>query len=468
MSLPFSITPAAQRLALGISAAVAFAAIGAAASLSAAIAASAFGIAAIVASIAMPSLAPVGLLVAPVAVAAVTPIGGVGLLLVLLLCYARLTRLYTSPLVLFGAPVAAYILIGGANISSYRGHVDPATLRFMLWHVVILLAGALATGGRPKEVDDAVGAGDVQPLHVLIGLAPGLLGLAWIVATSGVPLLHPESRVGIRGLPLLLAESLIAGLGLYCYRVFMQRSPQPREICVIAGLLLALAVPGYRGWPLIGIGLVVTLAVHFGRLRVRLRPILAISAIAVVIIAGGDSVRRMTNHQLLSSNAEAAQYGAQNLPIGFRQLHFAFRETIALTQELVSKRQEGVRLPHSLLLADFKTMLPGKEESGGTMVGQLVGVQGNAGLTAGAVGAAFMDMGRLSYLFFGCWGLALGFVYRRVRRASYWSAVYFLAIAYSLHFFHRGIPKPSYVVVPAMLLVLARLGRSSGRRATSG
>jgi hypothetical protein len=124
----------------------------------------------------------------------------------------------------------------------------------------------------------------------------------------------------------------------------------------------------------------------------------------------------------------------------------------------------GRRIRGSLLLADFETMLPGKQLAGGQLIGQVVGIQGNTGLTGGAVGVSFMDIGYFSLLLVFVLGLCVGKAWQMASRAPQWALFYFLIIIYLIHFFHRGVPKPSYVFVPFFFLFVSSLARRSSKK----
>jgi hypothetical protein len=408
-------------------------------------------------AIAVPQLTVPSLFIAPLVVAQISGLGGVVMLLASLAIFGLTQRTISHPFVLVGVPIALYTILGGANISSYRGTIDDATLRLVLVDVIILLVGVAATGGTRSRRTRLTLARPIAPDILLLGFLPGLVGLALIISRAGIPLLHPSTRTSVGGLALLLGESALAGLALYCCNVFARRAPRRGDLMVMGSVVFALALSGYRGWPILGLLLVVICGVYFRRFRVTcLRACLVMGAV-LTIVAGGEFVRRDTGSgSLLSTQQLASRYGAESIPPGVRELHLDFREVIALTQLLIRDREHGRRPTQSLLLADFETMLhPGqKYPSGGTLVGQIVGDQGRAGITAGAVGVSFMELGYASVLVFLCLGLLIGTSWRMATRSAQSAVFYFLVVIYAIHFFHRGVPKPSYLVIPLLYLLL--------------
>lgn len=415
--------------------------------------------------VAIPRLAVIMIFAAPLATVQVSPMGALFVLATWLIIFAVRQKSVLHPFVLFGLPISLYIIIGGANLSTYRGTVSGSTITFILLHILMLLLGVAVVGGVKKQVLRSSTGFNVKPEWMLIGVLPGLVGVLLVVHSAGLAIIHPQTRADIGGLPLLLAESLEAGLLLYACHAFSQPLRRSRDVVVICLVLIGLAMPGYRGWPVIGLILVAICGIYFGRIRVTMRGILLLAALITLIIAGGELIRRDTAAgkspgSELSTQELAVQYHAQDVPPGLLELHFAFRETIGLTQILVHDRQEGRRVHPSLLIADFKTLLPGKQISGGVLLNQVVGIQGPLGLTAGAVGVSYMDLGSLSLALFFTVGAFLGAAWRFAAKDPRWAMFYFVIALYVIQWFHRGVPKPSYIVVPFFFLLLATLAKA--------
>jgi hypothetical protein len=412
----------------------------------------------------IPRAAVIMIFVAPIATAQVSPLGALFVLVTWLIIFAVRQKSVLHPFVLFGLPISLYIIIGGANISTYRGTVSGSTITFILLHVLTLFLGVAIIGGVKRQVLQSSTGFNVKPEWLLIGVLPGLVGVLLVVHSAGLAIIHPQTRAEIHGLSLLLAESLEAGLLLYACHAFSQPSRRSRDVIVICLILTGLAMPGYRGWPVIGLILVAICGIYFRRIRVTIRGILLLTALITLIIAGGEFIRRDTAAgkspgSELSTQELAVQYHAQSVPPGLLELHFAFRETVGLTQILIHDRQEGRRVHSSLLLGDFKTILPGKQISGGVLLNQVVGIQGPLGLTAGAVGISYMDLGSLSLALFFAVGALLGVAWRFAAKDPRWAMFYFLVVLYAIQWFHRGVPKPSYIVVPFFFLWLATLAK---------
>jgi hypothetical protein len=380
--------------------------------------------------------------------ALVTLIIGLGLML-----WTRVPNY--RPVVILGLPLALYLLIGGANISHYRGEITAATIRLILIHILgllvaIYLVARNASGptSTPKPVSND---------RLVFAFIPGLLGLALIVNTTGISLLQPAHRFDTSGLALLLFECLTAAITLYAYSSLARR---PRftyvDWTILTGSLFLLLLSGYRGWFIVSVFAVALVALQFGAYRVTPYSAIALAAVTLTVFVGFQAIRRYSNPAGISSNQAAVKYGTESLPPGFRELHVGFRESIALTQELIERRDTtGTDLGNSVLLADLNTMRPGKQQSGGALIGNLFGRRFQGGLTPGAVGAAYTDLGTWSILLFLILGSLIGVAWRKGRQQPVWMVVFGLVVLCTIHFMFRGIPKPSYFVVPLMFLILA-------------
>jgi|SRR5690606_316924 len=129
-------------------------------------------------------------------------------------------------------------------------------------------------------------------------------------------------------------------------------------------------------------------------------------------------------------------------------LHFSLRESIAISQRLF---ESGVEISNTLFFSDFLTMLPGKHVAGGELVAQAYGDYSGVGLTPGALGALTIEFGVLLAFFFISSLAFLVAYFTKVAHRSNNLALLLLAVLISLyfvHFLHRGIPKPGYIIIP--------------------
>ena len=227
---------------------------------------------------------------------------------------------------LIGIPLAAYLLVGGANVSVYRGAIDASTIRFILSHVLVMLAvaGGLAgvgAGRRPardgKSVDSTV---------LALVFLPGVIGFALTVSRVGFGALNPAARFNANGLTLLLLETTTAAVALYCYRVFAIRPFRPIDGLVICGGMVMVGASGYRGWVIVTLVLPVFIAHYLGRHRLTIRRAAMFMLIGIAIFGGFSAIRRSEGSTtgLLTSAEAARKYNAERIPAGLREFITAF------------------------------------------------------------------------------------------------------------------------------------------------
>ncbi len=130
-------------------------------------------------------------------------------------------------------------------------------------------------------------------------------------------------------------------------------------------------------------------------------------------------------------------------------MHFSFRETIGLTQKIVNvvPRKKSF-LKGKLLISDLVTLLPGRQKGGGEIINEyIVGSSDIASLTPSVLGAFYLDFGMWGVMF-GMFllGSISGYFYKKFQVHKDIITIINLAYVYAnmLHFYHRGILKPSY------------------------
>lgn len=413
-------------------------------------------------------------------VSAVLPLGALAGLIGAGVCCALVTGREAFPGFLLGGLVALYILVGAPNISLYRGDIDPAFLRIMVLSCFALTAGfavgALLGGGVRPGVRSASGQGrqsgnsvlEIPDSVVFLSALPGLCGVLWVVAgVRGLPLLDPALRFAIDPRALVLVEMLLVPLilrGLSLMGAHRTSSPLLQQ-AELAGWFLLLAVPGYRGWLVGALGVLVLTALSSGRLTRR--KVLWSGAAALVgvgVLVLFVVIRRLTQAELYDPTESLRIHGAEALPGWFAQIHFSIRESLYTAQGLWSMRTDGVGGP-SLFFADLATLLPGKQQAAGAILGDFFGRSLGGGLTASLPGVLYYEAGPWAFLVLGGMGAVMGAGWSRLYRAhasrpAY--ALYFLIYIYLLHLFHRGTLKLAYLAVPLFLFVMIRLA-SRGR-----
>lgn len=397
----------------------------------------------------------------------VVPVAGLACLAVCTGLLMLLTRRYGDPAFLLGLVLPTYLLTGGLNISLYRGDIDPAFLRFASFSVLALLGGfalALLPGARPKILSATTAP--VPDLLVYASALPGAVGLVWMLASAqGLPLLEPALRFAIDPKALVLVETLFVPLILRGVSLWDTPSAPVRKKLELGGWFLLLALPGYRGWLVGALGVLMLVALARGVTRRTLLWAGSAGVLSLVILVSFALLRRLTQAELFDPAESLRMHGAEDLPQWFAQLHFAVRESLFVGQGLWLLRQDGVAGP-SLLFADLITLLPGQQQAAGAVLGDFFGRSLAGGLTASLPGVLFYEYGNGALAVLAGLGVLMGLGWRRVRAAPsrLTLGLYALCYFYLLHFFHRGTVKLAYLLVPLMLAGVIFLIRQTRRR----
>jgi hypothetical protein len=218
-------------------------------------------------------------------------------------------------------------------------------------------------------------------------------------------------------------------------------------------IFLSLSLPGYRGWPIIA--LLCTLLLSIKRSPAKIIKYAGLyGTIIVFIMSGLAYYRRLHNIEFMQADILLEKVHAEHLGTFIGLLHVALRESIALSQSLIEDYMAGRNFSGtSLFLSDFLTLLPGKQDSGGIIIASLLS---GVGLTAGALGALVYEFGFLfAYFVIFTLGIVLAYFYRlaKIKESPGYFVLYCLIVIYSVHYIHRGIPKPSYLIIPIISLV---------------
>lgn len=363
-------------------------------------------------------------------------------------------RAYFHPLIFSPTAIGSILLIGGLNISTYRGDIYADTFGYILRCILMVSFGAaLVAMVRPRNGPRSIIVAEM-PLYMLIAAsAPALLGIGWIIFAVGVPLLSPEVRFLAPPKAVFLSQIMIAVAVLAAYRYVVRRRLDTMDYVVLPVIALLLLIPGYRNYIVVALLVSVIGLNRLGLLTMRLPVLASMMAGIFGFLTIVSQFRRATSGNLLSASDLASVYHVQYLPGPLVQLHVAFRESLGITQILLT------RYPHwngpSIFFADFMTLLPGKSESGGIMVADLLGSVLRGGLTPGLVGVLTIEYSRaVCMIFFLGMGLASGMLWRWLARTAAPEAAFLYAflIVNFLLVFVRGIPQATNLIEPLYFL----------------
>ncbi len=383
--------------------------------------------------------------------------------MVVLLCLMSLVFMWRSNLTLHPAPVigvilAVYLLIGGANLSYYRGIISEDTVRFIFLNIAMMIFGSSlsSTMGSQRRQTVDPDLTDIPMFYVIIAACPGVLGVLWILATVGAPILNPSLRFGCPPAALQLIDITSAAFALQAIRMVFMRKPGWLEFALLLGLFIILNFAGYRNIGLKAFAIGIFTWHITGRYRLTPARALFVAGVGMAVLSGLGIFRRATSTQLSSiDRAMAFVHASPYLPSSIAEIHFAVRESIGITQTLIMKY--GAGSISGIFFGDLITLLPGKQVSGGGVVAQLMGGALQAGgLTPGLSGAAYIEFGIFGLSIPFAIGLLNGYAWRRavVNRSIIWITLYSFILIYSVNIFHRGIFAPQYLFSPLYFVAL--------------
>lgn len=358
------------------------------------------------------------------------------------------TKNPTTLIILF---VLLYLCIGSANISSYRGEINQS-FYMLLAYLASLIIIACELGAVVPPIKTEKREFYFPQKAIAICALPGALGVALLIP-QGIPLLQPWKFTAVSAKSIFLIETLFTPLCLCIHNYFQKYQPlykRKKYLYLSAALTVLLALPGYRGWIIIS-ALLITYGYLLDNGKIHLAKLGAAVGGIFLIMTGLAVYRRTFNTELSLASDVVQKYDASHLGKTFALLHFSLRESIAISQRLI---EGGISTAQSLFFSDILSMLPGKNTAGGEIVAQAYGDFSGVGLTPGAFGALSLEFGIASaYLIIFSIALFASYYIKVAKRSK--SIVLelsaLLICLYFVHFIHRGIPKPSYIVIPLML-----------------
>merc|ERR1712115_477013 len=93
-------------------------------------------------------------------------------------------------------------------------------------------------------------------------------------------------------------------------------------------------------------------------------------------------------------------------------IYFNLRETVGITNTIIKDnlRNDGI-IP--MFFLEIFTILPGKQDSPGILLGELIGKVGDAGLTPGMIGGLYLDLGFWAVIFPCIFIFLISYFYQR-------------------------------------------------------
>lgn len=139
--------------------------------------------------------------------------------------------------------------------------------------------------------------------------------------------------------------------------------------------------------------------------------------------------------------------------IALMPLHLYAREGLGVSEVAIDRSDElyAERGPFQAWMMDIATMLPGKRQTFGTLLGEVVNRNDDSTLTLSLPGAMQVCFGWAGIVVFSLMlGFANGFAYMTWRTRGHGLLPLILLTVYTMMFYIRGFPKPFYLVIAVL------------------
>jgi hypothetical protein len=144
-------------------------------------------------------------------------------------------------------------------------------------------------------------------------------------------------------------------------------------------------------------------------------------------------------------------------------LYLGVRETVGLTNRIVTTGARNDSNDHALFVADLFTIVPGAQTAAGQSLAQSFRAVESGGLTPGLLGGLYVDYAEYSVACFTALGLMLAWTLRQVYAKPHLLPVYVVLMSQIAHLFHRGFLKPEYLTAMCISAVYLRVARRGAR-----
>ncbi|ABC84048.1 hypothetical protein [Anaeromyxobacter dehalogenans] len=342
-----------------------------------------------------------------------------------------------------------YLLVALLNISTWRGRIEPPTVAMYAAALYALHLPFLLLPRRRRLAIAPLRPKAVVRIALVGHFALALGAVCVVYATRGIIVLHQELRFGLPPALLYLASSTlpIAVVAPFFF-------PDTKHAWMLASVaMLPALLLGVRGTPVVA-----AFGFVLGRLYVRpmmptkttltkTKALVLLGLVGLSVIALGFHIRRTANPDLETPERLARLYFDDPdewwvLPV--MPLYLGVRETVGLTNAIISNRITNDVNESPLFFADLFTVLPGEQLDAGQSMGRVFGSTDGGGLTPGLLGGLYIDYGVAALGGFFIIGAMLAAL---ARCASFYCRcvpLYILALTQAIHLFHRGFLKPEY------------------------
>ncbi len=194
--------------------------------------------------------------------------------------------------------------------------------------------------------------------------------------------------------------------------------------------------------------------------EIKRRHLLFGLSISTVILYGIFYVRRIGSEVYVSSAELVKKYFDVAIPVFFiymiLPIYFNLRETVGITNTIIQDnlRNDGI-IP--MFFLEIFTILPGKQDSPGILLGELIGKVGDAGLTPGMIGGLYLDLGFWAVIFPCIFIFLISYFYQRSSNSDIFKLLYVLSLIQFFHIYHRGFLKLEYIMSFIIILIYLSL-----------
>lgn len=359
---------------------------------------------------------------------------------------------HVRPLFVF---ITLYLLIGLPNISAWRGYVTVDTVRMYsvcVWAVYLPVA---FLSRKARFRGGGLRAGPAMSVVITVHLAVTFAVVAYIYLRYGNVLLNQHLRLGI---PPLLGYISRSALPLAAVVPFMYTKPRV-QLAIVSASCLPSILLGSRGTAAVALLSYALARVYasgwkLGGSRVisRRAGVIAAGLLGIVVVATGFFLRRPADGHLSTASQLVQTYFSVEgwWVYAILPLHIGFRETVGLSNTIMSFEPFTRGGGPPLFFADLFTLLPGEQIAAGQALGEMFGRVESGGLTPGLLGGTYIDFGYWSILIFLGIGLLLAWSIKRGLCDQKYIPIYVILLTQVIHLFHRGFIKPEYITAVAI------------------
>lgn len=353
------------------------------------------------------------------------------------------------PLVFF---ITFYLLIALLNISTWRGYTDVFTLKLYFYAFICLCMPLMLNLKIKKDIVVRLGRDrQLVMLCVFVHLALAYLCVAYIYLTKGIVILHQDLRLETPTSIEYIIKSVLP------IAAFVPVLRSKNHFFLLLMVILPSVLMGYRGTSVLAIVSYIVTIWYLNQCKQKNasnnarkssnRVFYMLGFLCFLIVFTGFYLRRTGSSELATTDVLISIYFDYDSPFLYLIIPFylGFKETIGLTNNIITQSIENNLNDYPLFFADLFTVLPGERLAAGQTLGQLFGTVEGGGLTPGILGGLYIDFGLYAFAFLLIIGIAFKFIIVQGYKNLLFIPVYALLLSQYIHLFHRGFLKPEYL-----------------------